>query len=205
MSNKIGISVSTTKMNTKPLHELSESFVQVSKNGKIANTSMSGLANSLGALKTAILGVGVYKLARGFATATQSAMDTIESIHLFEVSLGSLAETTGRAVDSLSDITGLDRTKLLDTVGEYNLLARSMGLTSDNAQILSTNTNKLALDLSSLTNRSFVKVQEDLRSGLIGQSKTMYKYGIDVTESALAQEALNQGTHMSNRLLDTLI
>lgn len=201
MSNsKIGINMNVkSKMATDSLHDLSNSFVKVEKDGKRANTSIGGLTTSLGMLKKAILGVGVYKLARGFTTVTQSAMDSIESIHLFEVAMGDLAVETGALVDELSEISGMDRVKMLDTVGEYNLLARSMGVTAENAQVLSVNTNKLALDLSALTNRSVVKVQEDLRSGLIGQSKTMYKYGIDVTEAALKQEALNQGISKSVR------
>ena len=81
---------------------------------------------------------------------------------------------------------------------EVSLLAFN-GLSAENASILAENTNRLALDLGALTNRSFTKVAEDLRSGLIGQSKTMYKYGIDVTEAAIKQEALNQGIKKSVR------
>ena len=39
----------------------------------------------------------------------------------------------------------------------------------------------------------------DLRSGLLGQSETVYKYGIDVTEAAIKAEAMAQGITKSVR------
>ena len=199
-NNNINIKVtSSSKMARDSLHDLSKSFVTLDKDGKRANTSMQGLVGSLGGLKRIIGGIGIYKLADGIAKASQSAMDIRESVHMYNIAMGEFAEVTSVAVDKLSELSGMDRIKMLDTVGEYNLLARSMGMTAENAVVLSENTNRLALDLSALTNRSVVKVQQDLRSGLIGQSKTMYKYGVDVTEAALKQEALNQGIEKSVR------
>lgn len=202
MSNNTNINLTLTtksKMAKDSLHDLSNSFVKLGKDGKRANNSIVGLVTSLGGLNTVIKGIGLYKLSQGFAKATQSGLDMRESIHMYNIAMGEFAESTGESIDKLSQLTGLDRIKLADTIGEYNLLARSMGLTAKNASILSENTNRLALDLSALTNRSIVKVQEDLRSGLIGQSKTMYKYGIDVTEAAIKQEALNMGISKSVR------
>lgn len=199
-NNDINIRVkSSSKMARESLHDLSNSFVVLNKDGKRANTSITGFTNSLGSMSKVIRGIGLYKLAQGLATATQSAVDITESIHMYNIAMGDFAESTGVAIDKLSELTGLDRTRLADTIGEYNLLARSMGMTAKNASVLSENTNRLALDLSALSNRSLKKVSEDLRSGLIGQSKTMYKYGIDVTEAAIKQEALNQGISKSVR------
>ena len=200
MAMNVNINVKTkAKMARESLHELSNSFVSLGRDSKRANISMNAFAGGLGKISTLIKGVGLYKLSQGLATAMQSAMDTTESIHMYNVAMGEFAESTGLAVTKLSELSGLDRVKMLDTVGEYNLLARSMGITSENASVLSENTNRLALDLGALTNRSFTKVAEDLRSGLIGQSKTMYKYGIDVTEASVKQEALNQGIKKSVR------
>ena len=40
---------------------------------------------------------------------------------------------------------------------------------------------------------------KDLRSGLVGQSETMYKYGVDITEASIKTEALAQGITKSVR------
>lgn len=199
-SNHIGVKViGDARMATESLHGLSKSFTTLGRDGKRADSTITGLTKSLFSLKGLVGAVSLYKLTNMFAGFTKSAMDMTESIHLFNVAMGDMAEDTEKVVSAMSAVSGLDNTKLLDTVGSYNLLARSMGVTAKNAQVLSVNTSKLAIDLSALTNRSIQKVSEDLRSGLIGQAKTMYKYGIDVTEASIKQEALNRGIAKSVR------
>lgn len=199
-SNHIGVKViGDARMATESLHGLSKSFTTLGRDGKRANSTITGLTKSLFSLKGIVGAVSLYKLVNMFSGFTKSAMDMTESIHLFNVAMGDMAEDTEKVVTAMSAVSGLDNTKLLDTIGSYNLLARSMGVTAKNAQVLSVNTSKLAIDLSALTNRSIQKVSEDLRSGLIGQAKTMYKYGIDVTEASIKQEALNRGITKSVR------
>ena len=199
-NNNIGVKIiGDSRQATESIHTLSKSFTVLGRDGKRADSTLTGLTKSLFSLKGILGAVSVYKLTNMFAEFTKSAMDMTESIHLFNVAMGDMAEDTEKVVRVMSQISGLDNTKLLDTIGSYNLLARSMGVTAKNAQVLSVNTSKLAIDLSALTNRSIQKVSEDLRSGLIGQAKTMYKYGIDVTEASIKQEALNRGIAKSVR------
>lgn len=186
---------------TSALGGLSKGMKDLGRQGNTLSKTMSSVVNGIGGVKRLSQGLGFFKIASSASAFAKVATDIQESVHMFNVSMGGLAVSTGKAVEELSEITGIDHTTMLDTVGEYNLLARSMGMASDNAQILSENTNKLALDLSALTNREYSKVAEDLRSGLIGQARTMYKYGVDVTEAAIQQEALNQGITKSVRLM----
>lgn len=177
----------------------SKNFVGVSASSKSAAKNIGILSKSMGLLNLvakAFLGAQVLKQMWGY---TKSTLDMIETTNLFNVSMGNLAKTTSKTVSELSSVTGLDTTGIMETVGGFNLLARSMGVASDKSQTLAVNSNQLALDLASLTNRSFKQVSDDLRSGLVGQSETMYKYGVDVTEAALKQEALNQGISKSVR------
>lgn len=198
--NNIGINLNMkTRMARDKTKGLSKSFVQLSKDGKAADTSLIGVTNTLGTMKNVIAGVGLHRLARGLGKAASAASDIRESVHMYNVAMGDFAEVTAEAVDELTTLSGLDPIKTLDSVGEFNLLARSMGVTSENSAVLSENINRLSLDLSSLTNRDILKVQEDFKSGLLGRSRTVYKYGIDITEAALAQEAFNQGITKSVR------
>ena len=139
------------------------------------------------------------KVAKFFGGFVNNSMDAIESVNLFNVAMGDLAEETNKTVESLHNLSGLDTVSIMNNIGGYNLLARSMGVVSEKAQTLSVTSNNLAQDLASLTNRSFKDVSDDLRSGLVGQSETMYKYGVDMTEASLKQEALNQGISKSVR------
>lgn len=146
------------------------------------------------------LGIGsVYALGSAMAGAIQSSFDMIETQNLFNVSMRSTSEETGKVIQKMSEVYGLDPTNLKNAVGTYSLLARSMGLSADQSQKLALTTTQLAVDLSSLMNIPIEQVMSDLRSGLLGQSETVYKYGVDVTEAGLKTEALAQGITKSVR------
>ena len=206
----------TTKTTSSGLSSLSTKMKSISDSSKKATSGVEnlnkGLSKSSGASKNvsklsssmSLLssGVKVFVASQigmtlvGFA---KSAMDAVEAVNLFSVSMGSLAVSTQRTVDTLNQQTGLDVVGIQKAVGNYNLLGRSMGVAADKSQTLAVGSNQLAMDLASLTNRNIDQVIADLNSGLVGQSETMYKYGVDITEASLKQEAMNQGIEKSVR------
>ena len=210
--DKVKKSLTTLNRNTKETEKgFAKLYNQTRKNNnsfsnmtKDANRLSSSLSNvtkgvkGLGSIFN-VQSVSAYMLGRAFVAVSTSAIDMIETTNLFNVAMGDMAVTTQGFVDIMSEAFGLDATNIQSSVGTYNLLARSMGMSSKNAQTLSTNTNKLALDLSSLTNVPINQVMQDLRSGLLGQSETVYKYGMDVTEASLKTEAMAQGITKSVR------
>lgn len=174
-------------------------FAKMSKDANRASGSINNVGKSFRGIKS-LMGVGlVVGLATGFQQSIQSAMDMVETANLFSVAMGDMATSTNEFVQEFAEVSGLDPTNLQESVGTFSLLARSMGFATDQSRVLSENTAKLALDLSSLTNVPIQQVMKDLRSGLVGQSETVYKYGIDVTEASLKTEALNQGITKSVR------
>lgn len=179
--------------------KVNQSLANITKD---ANRSASGIKNLGGSFKglNQIIGVTkLYMLAQALGKAVQASIDAIETANLYKVALGDMTEEADKTVNAMSELYGLDQTNLRSSVGTYALLARSMGMSSTQAEILSTNTSKLALDLSSLTNVPINQVMADLKSGLIGQSETVYKYGIDVTEAGIKAEALALGINKSVR------
>lgn len=184
------VKLSTNKA-SKGLRNLSGDANRTTSEIARLGKTMSGL--SLGNL----LGVG---LASGtFAKVVQSIMDVEETVNLFNISMGMAAEETEAALRKISDAAGLDHTILQQATGNYTLLARSMGVAADNAAILGRSSTRLALDLSSLVNVPIEQVMADLRSGLLGQTETVYKYGLDLTEASLEQERLRLGIDKSVR------
>lgn len=167
-----------------------------------ANRTATGIARmsmSFGTLNK-VIGMGKFiMLGNVFANAIQSAIDMTETVNLFNISLGDTAVKTNEVVQKMSTLYGLDSTNLQNAIGTFGLLARSMGMSTNQASTLSTNMGKLAVDLSSLTNVPVNQVMQDLRSGLVGQSETVYKYGMDVTEAGIKTEAMNQGITKSVR------
>ena len=192
-------------------------FINVQGNAENLRNSLRNIGSDLGNLNRTsartfggmsrgfkglnqIIGLGVvYKLGNQLAYAMKSAMDMVETVNLFNVALGDMSVEANKTVTAMSTLYGLDATNLQSAIGGYALLARSMGMTSTQAEVLATNTAKLAVDLSSLTNVPVQQVMQDLKSGLVGQSETVYKYGMDVTEAGLNTEAMNQGITTSVR------
>lgn len=175
---------------------LGQSFVNLNKD---VNRSSQTLGKFSGMLRGAGFVTSLLLAGRSLGKFIESSMDAIETQNLFNVALGDMAVESGKALKAMTDLTGLDLTNTKNAVGTYSLLARSMGFSSEQANRLSNNTYRLALDLSSLTNVPIAQVLQDLRSGLLGQSETVYKYGLDVTEAALKEEALAQGISKSVR------
>lgn len=166
-------------------------------------TDANRTAGELHGLSKAISSIGfgkltaIYGLSNVFAKALQGASDMVETINLFNVSMGEFAVETGNYFNRISQSAGLDPTFLQQATANYSLLARSMGFTNSNANILGKSVTNLGVDLSSLMNIPLEQVMDDLRSGLLGQTETVYKYGIDLTEASLKQEAMRLGIEKS--------
>lgn len=122
---------------------------------------------------------------------------------------------TERMNESLSKMSGLqvsigeDGTGLLTTTGMKNLglniqevtqyasqlasVTNSVGQTGEVSLIAADAFIKLGADISSLFNIDYSDVMKNLQSGLIGQSRALYKYGIDITNATLQTYAYNLG------------
>lgn len=174
-------------------------FTNFTKDANRANDGILKLNKSLGGFNQVVGMAKSSLVAFSFANAINGATEMVETTNLFNVAMGENAKESKKFVDAMSEAYGFDPTNIMSAVGTYSLLARSMGMSSDQAKILSENTYKLAVDLSSLTNVPINQVLGDLRSGLVGQSETVYKYGIDITEATLKTEAMAQGIEKSVR------
>ncbi len=171
-------------------------FNNIAKDANRASISIGGFGKALkGIASIAVLN----KLGQTMFTAIKASMDMIETQNLFEVSLGKTNESAEKLLETISKSTGMDLTNMKSAVGTYALLARSMGMVERQGEILSTGSTQLAMDLSSLTNVPLAQALGDIKSGLIGQTETMYKYGVDLTEAALKTQALEQGITKSVR------
>lgn len=167
-----------------------QSTHQVVENTKDVYGSFATLNNYLRRTFLATIG---YKIGEAIAGAVASGIDFVETTNLFTVSMGKAAGVGKEFVNTMSDYFYLDPEMVMRYTGTFNLLARSLGLTTEQAQKMSQNLFKLGTDLSSMFNVDFESVMEDLQSGMTGQTRVLYKYGIDTTRASLAQTALAKG------------
>ncbi len=183
----------------KRLREQSTLFNNINRDGNRASKTMGIFGKALPVLKLGTFVMAMRQVSNVIGSSINASMDAIETQNMFNVSLGQSAVSTGKAIDKMSELYGLDATNIKNSVGTFGLLARSMSFSSEQAETLSLSTYQLGVDLSSLMNIPIEQVMGDLRSGLLGQSETVYKYGMDVTEASLKTEALAQGITKSVR------
>ena len=160
------------------IKKLNVSFTNLTKDGNRVDQTFKSLANSTSKLSRVfnVANISAYALADVLAKTTTSAISMVETANLFSVSLGTMASEADNVVQKMSKLYGLDATNIQNAVGTYALLARSMGMSVKQAKDLSVNMTQLAIDYASLTNVPINQVLADLKSGLVGQSETVYKY-----------------------------
>lgn len=140
-----------------------------------------------------------------------------------------------RLSDSIKNLSGLtlevnaDGSGMLSSTGMKNLglniqevtqyasqlasVTNSVGQTGEVSLATASALTKLGADMSSLFNIDYSSVMTNLQSGIIGQSRALYKYGIDITNATLQTKAYELGltksvsemTQMEKMQLRTLV
>ena len=88
---------------------------------------------------------------------------------------------------------GIDPEQLMNYQSVFGQMSSSMGVTSENALILSNVLSEIGADLASVKNLDFEDVWQDMSSGLAGMSRTLDKYGVNIRNVNLQQELTNLG------------
>lgn len=92
---------------------------------------------------------------------------------------------------------GLNIQEITQYASQLASVTNSVGQTGEVSLAAASSFTKLAGDISSLFNVDYSSVSKNLQSGLIGQSRALYKYGIDITNATLQTYAYNLGLSKS--------
>lgn len=110
------------------------------------------------------------------------------------------AQMTGYTVGSDGSLTatgteslGLNVTKLMNYQSVFAQMSSSMGVASENALRLSRLMTELGADLASVKNMEFEEVWGNMASGIVGMSRAVDKYGINIRNAALQEKLANLG------------
>lgn len=88
---------------------------------------------------------------------------------------------------------GLNLQVITQYASQLASITNSLGQTGEVTTAISKSMTMLAGDISSLFNVDYSTVATNLQSGLIGQSRALYKYGIDITNATLQTYAYRYG------------
>lgn len=100
--------------------------------------------------------------------------------------------------DGMLSMTGgknlsLDPEQLMNYQSNVAAITNSVGLVGETSVNTAKALSMLAADMSSLKNIDMSTVMTNFQSGLIGQSRALYKYGIDITNATLQTYAYKYG------------
>lgn len=88
---------------------------------------------------------------------------------------------------------GLDPEKLMNYQATFGQMASSMGVASETALKLSHALTMIGADLASVKNMKFEEVWQDMASGMVGMSRTLDKYGVNIRNVNLQEKLYELG------------
>lgn len=112
-----------------------------------------------------------------------------------QVTLG--ADGQGLLTESGLKNLGLNIQEITQYASQLASVTNSVGQTGEVSLAAASAFTKLAGDISSLFNVDYSSVSKNLQSALIGQSRAVYKYGLDITQATLQTYAYNLGLSKS--------
>jgi phage-related protein len=128
-----------------------------------------------------------------FKSAIDAASDVGESTSKVSVVFGKAADDVLRFAENSATGFGQSRAQALEATGTFGNLLRSVGLAEKQSATFSTTMVGLASDLASFNNTTTDEALEALRSGLIGETEPLKRFGVNLNAARIEEEALRRG------------
>lgn len=138
---------------------------------------------------------GAALLAKSFVT---SATAIEESLSKNEVLFGKQADTIDRFSKRTAANFGISRQAALEATGTFGNLFVALEIGPKRAADMSIAMTKLAADMASFNNASPEEALEAIRSGLVGETEPLRRFGVNLNDATLRAQALKMG------LIDTV-
>ena len=177
---------------------------QLKKSTDSAKTSVKGLGSEFEkAFSVAKIGAFIKSLevlSNRVTNLIKLSASYVENINLLEVAYANVNKETGQFnesiessskriedyIDKMSDIYGLDESRLTRQFGVFKQLANAMELPTETAENLSEIMVKMTNDIASLYNLDLSRASNALQSALVGQVRPIRgATGADITEKTL--------------------
>lgn len=151
------------------------------------NTGLNKISNAFRKLSrsTGISGI--------FADATSAASDLIEVQNIVDVTFEDMAWKAERFANVAIKQFGMSRLAAEQTAGSFMAMGRAMDLDQENASNMAIQLASLTGDFASFYNISQEYARVALSAVYTGETETLKRYGIVLTEANLQQYALTQG------------
>lgn len=125
--------------------------------------------------------------------AIKAASDAQETFSKFQVVFGANASEVDEWAKTTADALGRSQFAFRRYLSTLQDTFVPMGVARDEAAELSKAMTTLAVDVGSFNNLPTDQVVRDFQSALVGNTETVRKYGVVISQTRLNQELLNQG------------
>jgi len=167
---------------------------QTSENSKKLGTTFSNIFNIA---KITAFTKAFQNLFAKLSSASKKSSEYIENVNLLEVAYKnaneSIEDSSRRIedfIDKMSDVYGLDESRLTRQFGIFKQLANAMQLPAEQGERLSEIMVKMTNDVASLYNLDLARASNALQSALVGQTRPIRgATGADITEKTLQTTA----------------
>lgn len=149
------------------------------------------MSDALGGRVAAAFGGAV--IAAGLNKTVQAASALNETVSKTRVVFGPAAREVERFADTAATSLGMSRQEAMEAAATIGNLFVSMKIGRPAAAQMSTQMVRLAGDLASFNNASPEEALEALRSGLVGETEPLRRFGINLSDAALKAEAMRLG------------
>lgn len=187
----------TTKNIQKTSNAMKDASDKADKSGKSFSKFTDKLAMNIA--KTRTLTGAFMGAARTMASWFNESNEYIETLNLFNVTMGEGADEAYKFAENVSNAMGIDIAEWMQYQGTFKNLTAGFGVASEKANIMSQNLTQLSYDLSSFFNTDVETAFDKLSSAMSGQVKGLREFGIDTTVASLQEYALSKGIDASVR------
>lgn len=175
------------------------------KNIDSLSASMTGLGKdttgALGGLKSfvgqalSMLGIagGIYAIGNAIKESITYSSDLAEAQNVVNQGFGSLAHMADDFAESALYSFGLSELQAKRTSGQFAAMARALGVVSEQAAEMSLSLTGLTGDLASFWNVSQDVAQTALESVFTGETESLKKFSVVMTQANLQQYAYSRG------------
>ncbi len=170
---------------------------------KDAEKGIGTFRKSLSGLGGAIAGFAGGAAIADFARdSIKAASDLSESVSKAKVVFGESSKAVLAFAENSATAFGQSKQQAIEAAGTFGNLFVSMKIGQKQSAGMSTSLVQLASDLASFNNTDPTEALDALRSGLVGETEPLRKFGINLNDAALKAEAMAMGLKVTGTTLD---
>lgn len=183
----------------KAISNIEKVTASLSSIGNATDKGIKPMSKATDALKKidVALSAALLKVTKYASSAFKESNDYVESINLFNVTMGKGTEAAQKYANELQNLMGIDSKEWMSYQGSLNQMLMGFGTAEDKANEMSQQLTQVAYDLSSVWNVDVSEAFHKVQSGLSGQVKGLKTWGINLSVAQLRETALAHGITLS--------